>query len=358
MLPVASPSSKLRADPAADAKRFEQLLDRAETIRIRGLELADLRELVALQRQISARLARLREPGDDSERIRYLNSLCVRAHTLLNAQPPLRAVRPGQWARRIAATLGQTWRAQALAWLLLAVGAAIGATLTWQDPRAVSLFVPAEIGYEATRIEQLAISSDARARFLTWEAKPAGVSAVFGSFLFAHNTQVGLLSFATGVLAGVPTLLLQLYNGILLGAFSSIFLVDDLRWRFLAWILPHGVPEMTAITLCAAGGLLFGEAVALPGRRGRAAALRRIFPAALMLFSASLPLFLFAALLESFVRESALSTTARFVIAGMGAAAVVALLTTSRWFDRSRPHRNPWLQELIGPVRNGSPDND
>ena len=74
---------------------------------------------------------------------------------------------------------------------------------------------------------------------------------------------------------------------------------------FLAWILPHGVPELTAINLCSAGGLALGRAVAAPGRRTRSEALRRAGPHALALAVASVPLFLAAAWIESFVREAA-----------------------------------------------------
>src|SRR5437667_34005 len=84
-----------------------------------------------------------------------------------------------------------------------------------------------------------------------------------------------ICSAAPGALAGIPTAILQLYNGVMIGALSAVFFRDPLPIGYLAWILPHGVPELLALSLCAAAGLQLGAAVAAPGRGGRGAALRR-----------------------------------------------------------------------------------
>ena len=44
------------------------------------------------------------------------------------------------------------------------------------------------------------------------EETPGAVNALFGSMLFVNNTRVGLLSFVTGILGAVPTVLLQIYD--------------------------------------------------------------------------------------------------------------------------------------------------
>ena len=160
-----------------------------------------------------------------------------------------------------------------------------------------------------------------------------------------HNTRVGLLAFATGMLAAIPTVLLQLYNGLILGAFASIFLHDASLLPFLAWILPHGIPELTAITLCTAAGLQLGAAVAFPGRRGRAALLRAAVPPALVLFGAALPLLLVAAVIESAVRQSAWGTAARLAVAALCLLATLAVLAATRRSARSSVETD-WLHEL------------
>jgi uncharacterized membrane protein SpoIIM required for sporulation len=339
-------------DPTA---RFGALLDRTERLRVGGLSFDEVRELGRLYRLHAARLARLRDRDDDPERIRHLNALCVRAYGFLYADRP---GAPGE--RRLAATLAdalaRTWRAQAVAWLLLLAGAGVGALLAARDTGALYALIPSSFGYSEGGIDELSHSAEARARFLEGHETPASQNALFGSTLFVHNTRVGLLSLATGVLAGVPTVLLQLYNGLMLGAFGWLFLRDPDPWPFLAWLLPHGIPELTAVTLCASAGLVLGGAVAAPGRAGRRAALRAAQAPVLLLFGAAVPLLALAAGMESFVRESALSIGARLGIAALLAAGVVAGLAAVRRLARRREADVSWLRGLSRAPRAPSAD--
>ncbi len=199
------------------------------------------------------------------------------------------------------------------------------------------------------RLNDLVASRAARVAFLAREETPISENLAFGSQLFTHNTRVGLLSFATGLLAAVPTVMLQVYNGIIIGAYGAIFFRDPWPVDFLAWILPHGVPELTAITLCAAAGLLLGGAVAAPGRRRRTDAVRDAVAPALALVATAIPLLVVAALTESFVRESMLATGTRFAIAGTYAGALVAGLAWVRGLARQRDVDTRWLAELMPP---------
>ena len=338
------------SDPAA---RFAELLDRAERLRLAGLSFDDLRELGRLYRASAARLARLRDRGDDPEAIRHLNALCVRGYGLLYVAPGRRSGGRAWLFDRLPRALARTWHAQCLAWGLLLVGGALGYALGARDDAAIYALVPAGLGYEDGGLSALVETAEAREKFLAREESPAHAKALFGSQLFSHNTQVGLLSFATGILAGVPTCLLQLYNGLTLGAFASIFLRDPRPVEFLAWILPHAIPELTAVTLCASAGLLLGLAVAAPGRGGRAAALREALDPALLLFGASIPLFAAAAVVESFVRESALGTAPRLAVAGTFLALLGLALAGVRRAARTRRVDTRWLGELIAPADRG-----
>lgn len=309
----------------------------------------ELRSLGQLYRLHAAALSRARHQDDDPEATRHLNALCVRAYTALYAAAPRRRSHRAGRAAALADALARTWRFQALAWGLLLAGVLVGALLARGDPAAVPALVPPGLGHSEAGLEALVTSPEERERFLAREARPAARNAFFGSWLFAHNVQVGLLSFATGILAGVPTVLLQLYNGLVLGGFAWIFLRDPSPWPFLAWILPHGVPELTAVTLCAAGGLALGQAVAAPGRRGRRRALRAAVDPALLLFGLAIPLLAVAATLESFVRESALGTVTRLCVAGIELALLLAGLFQVRRMARRRDVDRSWLAELGAP---------
>jgi uncharacterized membrane protein SpoIIM required for sporulation len=334
--------------------RLSELLDRSEGNRAGQLSFDELRELGRLYRVNAAWLARVRERDEDPEAIRHLNAVCARAFALLYASRAAPRTQDQSVASRVFDAIAHTWRPQVLAWLLLLVGALLGGALGSRDPAALAALVPATLGYSQADLETLSRSREARARFLSREETPAAEKAFFGAVLFTHNTQVGLLAFATGILAGVPPILLQLYSGMMLGAIASIFLRDPWPIDFLAWILPHGIPELTAVTLCTAAGLALGKAVATPGRLGRREALRAAVDPALLLFGTSVPLFFGAGLVESFVRESKLSTMVRLSIAGAFALLLLAGLALSRHLARQRRVDVAWLAELTGPRRSGS----
>jgi uncharacterized membrane protein SpoIIM required for sporulation len=337
--------------PAGDASgataRFEELLDRCEQARIHALRFEELAELGRLHRRHLALLARLRARSLDGAAIAHANALCLRAHTLLYV-PERSAWEPARFvAETIPAAFARTWHAIVLASFVLASGMLVGGGLVMRDPHAVKTLVPRCMCESPERVDALIDSRDARAKFFERTATPASTNILFGSMLFTHNTRVGLLAFATGILAGVPTVLLQLYNGIVVGAFAAIFFRDAWPLDFLAWILPHGIPELTAITLCAAGGLVLGGAMAAPGRQSRRVALREAVGPALALVGTAVPLLFVAALTESFVRESTLGTATRFAIAGGHAGALVGGLAWIRRLAHRARADVSWLTELM-----------
>lgn len=331
--------------PSTATDRFEQLLDRSESLRTARLGFDEIRELGALYRLHTARLAWLRQSGKDAAAAHHLNALCLRAYSLLYAATPAR--QRVAWLAGAPQALARTWHAQVLAWLLLLGGMIVGAALTRLDPLAAHALIPRGMGYSAERIDRLSTSAEARAEFLEQEGQPLGLRVMFGSALFVHNTRVGLLALATGMLAGIPTVLLQLYNGILLGAFCSIFFLDHWPLPFLAWILPHGIPELTAISLCTAAGLLLGGAVAAPGRRSRRQAIREAVQPALALFLIAVPLFILAAAIEGIVREAAIGLGLRLAVGFAGLLAVVLWLGMIHRLARRQRVDTRWLAEVV-----------
>jgi len=333
----------VKANDQQDAQRLEELLDRAEGLG-RRLRFDDLRELARMYRLDSARLAilRSRRSGDPDE-IRYLNALCVRAYSYLRVEPP-RKLRFGHFFMAdFPATLGATAWLQGFTAMLTLVGVLLGVTLVAGNPGALYACISPSM-YPSQQIEELANSAQQRAEFLRHKPAAFGLKSVFSASLFVHNTQVGLASFATGILAGVPTVILVIYNGLTLGAFAWIFSRDSAWLEFWAWLLPHGIPELLAINLCSTGGLLIAKAVLAPGRAGTASALRAAAGPALELVVASLPLFFVAAGIESFLRQSTLSTGARYAAAATAVAAIVGYILYVRWLARRRSRYDlDWL---------------
>jgi uncharacterized membrane protein SpoIIM required for sporulation len=137
---------------------------------------------------------------------------------------------------------------------------------------------------------------------------------VFSSMLFTHNTTVAFLCFAWGIICGLPTIYLLAKNGLMLGAFSALFVSRGLEVPFLAWILPHAVPEIGAIILCGGAGLMLGHRVLNPGRMSRKDALKQYGGDASLTALGCIPLLLMAGLIEGIFRQSTASTGLRYAL--------------------------------------------
>lgn len=334
------------AERAADkdgTRRFEELLARAD--RAGRLNFDETRELARLYRLHAARLSSTRQRAGDPEAVRYLNALCVRAYALVHAEPP--RVRRARWflADELPRALGRTFHLQLVVWALLFCGGFVGAQAVRRDPETLPVLVSM---YAPDALERLASSAVERQLFLERREVDLAEKSMFSASLFTNNTRVGVLAFATGPLVGLPTLLLVLYNGLTLGAFSALFLGTPQSLTFLAWVVPHGIPELLAIVLCGSGGLAMGLAVVAPARSGRTASLRAAAGDAIALMLGAVPLFVVAALIESFVRQSLWSTQARFAVAtGVTLLLVGYLVLVSRLARRERAVDTRFLERPV-----------
>jgi uncharacterized membrane protein SpoIIM required for sporulation len=113
----------------------------------------------------------------------------------------------------------------------------------------------------------------------------------------------------------VPTALLLIYNGAILGAFVALFFERGLGFEVLGWLLIHGVTELFAIVLAGAAGFTIGGAVAFPGARSRVASAREAGKRAATIAMGCVVMLFLAALLEGFARQMINSDAVRYTIA-------------------------------------------
>lgn len=95
---------------------------------------------------------------------------------------------------------------------------------------------------------------------------------MFGVYIM-NNISIGLRTFASGLLAGVGTILVLILNGVGIGAaFGHLQHIGsgDPLWRFVAGHAPF---ELTAIVLAGGAGLRLGFNLIAPGQRSRIDAL-------------------------------------------------------------------------------------
>lgn len=80
---------------------------------------------------------------------------------------------------------------------------------------------------------------------------------------------MSILAFALGCAIAVPTVLLMLMNGCILGAMFYVFWAKGLAYEFGAGLFIHGSTELFAICIAGAAGMRIGTRIAFPGRLSR-----------------------------------------------------------------------------------------
>lgn len=260
----------------------------------RGLDGA--RELGRLYRTVSSDLLVARGEQVDASVVDHLNDLVARAYAHVHAGRTARTRRVSHFFLRVFPRLFRSeWRAVALAGLLFFGGAAVGAVATALDPRATAVLIP-EDHQRRTPAERVA--EDERG-----EAASGDEGAAFSSFLFTHNIQVTFLVFALGLTFGVGSVSLLFYNGVPVGALAMQYHQYGKGLFFWAWILPHGIPEITQILVAGAAGLLLARGLWLPGRRSRRDALADEARRAMRLVVGGMPILVLAGLIEGTISQ-------------------------------------------------------
>src|ERR1043165_8041060 len=121
---------------------------------------------------------------------------------------------------------------------------------------------------------------------------------LFGASLYTHNIEVSFLAFALGALTYVGALWLLFYNGVILGAIATMYVLDGVTTFFVAWVGPHGALELPSIVFGAAAGLLAGRALLMPGDLTHAASLRRVLPSVWRMMIGTALTLVFAGIIE------------------------------------------------------------
>ncbi len=323
-------SSTFRAQREADWLALEALLNRCKLGGIRKLSAADLQRLPLLYRATLSSLSVARAIALDRHLLLYLEDLALRGYLVVyGPQRSWLATARNFLVRGFPAAAQKTWPHILAAFLCIVAGTITGYWLTSGDEAWFSTFIPPAMaggrGPGSTRDDLLRGEI-----FAPWPgfAESFGLAA---SFLFQHNTIVGIMSFGLGVFAGLPTILLLLYQGLVFGSFLCLHAHRGLLLECIGWVSIHGITEFGAIIISGAGGLFIAEKIVFPGRLTRADSLAVHGETASRLAVGAMLLFMLAAILEGGFRQLVASTPLRLIIGvAVGAVWIAYLATTGR----------------------------
>jgi uncharacterized membrane protein SpoIIM required for sporulation len=204
------------------------------------------------------------------------------------------------------------WRETLIALALMVAGAIAAYLLVSNDPNWYNAIIPQDLAAERSP----GATTEQLRETLYHDGGKSGLS-VFATYLFTHNAQVSIFAFALGFAFGVPTALLMVYNGAMIGAFGALFASHGLGFELGGWLLIHGSTELFAIVLAGAAGLHIGTRIIFPGMETRLAAARRAGRTAATAMIGVVLMLLVAGLLEGFGRQLITDDITRYAIAAM-----------------------------------------
>jgi uncharacterized membrane protein SpoIIM required for sporulation len=278
---------------------FRQLVDRATRIGLDSFQPDELPDFAARYREAAADLARARTYRADRSTIAELERLVTAGHNALYRDE--RSSWTSLWRAvsvEFPAAVLEARRAVLLAFLVFAATGAVGYRIIRDRPALAEELLPEEMLRRADAGHERAASGR------KYGEVGAGDRPLVASFIIVNNVRVAIGCLAGGVFAGVGSLVVLGFNGLVLGSFAGHFANEGLLWYLLEFVVGHGVLELTAIWVAAAAGLLLGLAIVVPGELSRADALVVRGRVAVRMIGMAVVLLAIAGLIEGFLSVS------------------------------------------------------
>lgn len=139
---------------------------------------------------------------------------------------------------------------------------------------------------------------------------------MFGYYIW-NNVSIGFRTFASGLLAGIGTIFVLIFNGLFIGTVAGHLQAIGHGGPFWRFVVGHSAPELTAIVIAGAGGLRLGLALVAPGQLRRIDALVLAGRDGGRLCVGILAMLVFAAFVEAFWSSTvAIPDPVRFGVGG------------------------------------------
>lgn len=271
-----------------DWRELERLLGSLEA---RSVTLAELSTIDRLYRRATADLAHAQAFFGGTDVHRFLNQLCGQAYGAIYRRTGggLRGV-VNFYAKVFPELARQTIGYTKVAAGLMTLGAVLGATTVSLSPGGAALILDPLL---LDHIRRRELWTD----LLLEQLHPAEAAIA----IFTNNLRVSFLAFASGVAAGVGTVLLLIFNGVHVGAIVAACAQHGVAGPMLSFMSAHGPVELSIIAMTGGAGLMLGHALIEPGERPRGAVLRERATRAVQLVLGCSPFLVAIGVVEGFV---------------------------------------------------------
>jgi uncharacterized membrane protein SpoIIM required for sporulation len=242
----------------------------------------------------------------------YLNELALRLHQRIykNKKEKKNRIREF-WLYEVPKAIYDSRKELLYACIIFSISIGIGLFSSFQDDSYVNLILgDSYINMTEENIsagDPMAVYKDA-----------SHTSMFFG--ISSNNIRVSFLAFVIGIFGSVLTGLLLFYNGVMVGAFQYFFISKGMFWISFSTIFIHGALELSAIVIAGGAGIVLGNSFLYPGTYSRGRSLRIGGKKSLKIVMGLVPVFILAALLESYV-------TRYYLELGSGGRALIIILS-------------------------------
>lgn len=283
-------------------QRLEDLLSLSETSSLRGLSRLEVREFGELYRRAAADLAIARSETRDAKLANYLNSLVIRAHgKIYRAESQGTNLIKNFFTKDFPQTFRRNFRYMAIAFAVFAVFVVLGFTATWIDTDFTQF-----VGLGGVP-EQIRSGNQ-------WWLNLNKANQIGATFILSNNIFVTVRAFAMGALFGVGAFYDLAFFGAHVGsAFAACYkLSPPFGNAFAAFVVGHGVIEISTVFFGSGAGMMIGYAIINPGDLTRAQALKKKGLEAAGIVIGCAFLLVIAGIIEGFLSPSNLPAWIKF----------------------------------------------
>jgi uncharacterized membrane protein SpoIIM required for sporulation len=275
-------------------------------------------DLPALYRRLCQHMALAKQRGYSPSLCDYLQKLASDCHQRLYGAVVERPFVLHHWLLyEMPRLVREEWRLFLFVNLSFWGVGLLVAALIWWNPDLIYSFTSAE---ELSKYKQMY-----KAGAIDVGRGESGDVMMFAHYIW-NNVSIDFRTFAAGVFAGIPALLILAMNGLHLGVIGFYLSGDPLTSEnFWSFVITHSSVEIMGMLLSGMAGMRLGLSLLSPGRLSRRHALyasaRRMFP---VLVGAAL-LTLMAAFIEGFWSASPdVSAQTKYIVGGLAWTSMIA----------------------------------
>ena len=283
--------------------RIDELLTRSDRSGVRSLTHGELQELALLYRQTASDLATIREDPTNRNLSHYLNQLLGRAHNRIYMGSRTRVAGILTFYRdTFPEIFHDTLPYTLAACMIFFAMAAAGLMMAIGDPGFQRYFLGGSMMETIEKREM-------------WTHSIVSIKPLASSAIMTNNLTVSFTTFAFGITAGIGTIWMLAFNGLLFGVVNAACWQAGMADQLLSFVAPHGALELPAIFIAGGGGLLIAKGLLFPGTLPRRASLAIEGARAVRLVLGIIPLLIVAGAVEGFISPTDISPRWKFTLA-------------------------------------------